>query len=407
MMRMLVIILCLIGAFFAWNFIDDRMKRNKLEHAVSLAQHDPKRAVEFLIAYRGDRISGQPKESIAENHEAVNRLFPQNADWQDWAYLEEFYIRLLNDRRLWAIFYEDMESEKAWLYGALSSYARSERIAKEERKRERSERIARETAEIRAAKKRARLREERQNRWVIVQLAGRPELRFDISNDKGRASLIRWYNSTFYPEPHETRSRAVRRTRSGRQVGVQVEKLPGFVPIAKFVGTAIMGGAIYDLAKESGALDSAKKAGKWAWKKAIISKPWAAQELDLQEKEEIHRDLFKRRLLHIPGTDQPLTWKQQNLLVNYEQKKNLRERTRRLREKEEEDAAWKEFMEAVPEEPEDVGGSEPVSRDREFYDLGWRDRDSPEWPPLKMIKGPQTRHPQGDDGPQTGHPEYE
>lgn len=405
-MRMLVIILCLIGAVIAWNFIDDLMTRNMLEPAVSLAQHDPQRAVEILR--ENQNLLPHVEEFVTRHHETANRLFPQNADWQDWAYLSEFSDRVSAEFKLNEIFWDlDSEGKRAIIAARNRNpekeYAREARAREEEARKER-------WREERRREKRAR--EERQNRWVIVQLAGRPELRFDISNDKGRASLIRWYNSTFHPEPHETRSRAIRRTRSGRRVGVQVEKLPGFVvPAAKFVGTAIMAGITYDLAEESGVLGpvkkagkSVKKAGKWVWKEAIISKPWAAAELDFQEKKEIHRDLFERGLLFVPGTDQPLTPEQQSRLVIYQQKKDLRERTRQRREKEAEDAAWEAFMEVVPE---DVDGSEPVLRDRDFYERGWRDRDFSEWPPRKMIKGPQTRHPQGDDGPQTGHPEYE
>ena len=393
-MRMLVIILCLIGAVIAWNFIDDLMTRNMLEHAVSLAQHDPQRAVEILR--ENQNLLPHVEEFVTRHHETANRLFPQNADWQDWAYLNEFSDRVFAEIKLNEIF-QDLDSEGERAIMAARRRNPEKEYAREARAREEEARKERWREERRREK---RLREERQNPWVIVQLAGRPELRFDTSNDKGRAALIRWYNSTFHPEPHETWSRAVRRTRSGRRVGVQVEKLPGVRRMAEFAGKAIMSGIIYDLAEESGAIDLAK----WAWKKAIILKPWAAQELDLQEKEEIHRDLYERGLLFVPGTDQPLTREQQIRLVIYQQKKNLRKRTRRLKEKEEEDAAWDDFMEAVPE---DVDGSEPVLRDRDFYERGWRDRDFSEWPPRKMIKGPQTRHPQGDDGPQTGHPEYE
>lgn len=81
-MKTIVIILCIIGVFFAgWKFIDDRMKQNKIEHmehALSLAQHNPKKAVEYLREHIGNQ--NMPEHIVAQlanPHERVNRLYPQ------------------------------------------------------------------------------------------------------------------------------------------------------------------------------------------------------------------------------------------------------------------------------------------------------------------------------------------
>lgn len=366
-----VIIICIIwiiGIFFVgWKFIDDRMKRNKLEHAMSLAQHNPKEAVEYLREHIGNQnMPSWQEEKIAESYETVNRLYPQNADWQDWAYLVECHAIIWHNGMGGMLSQLDPEARE--LLSAVSMRRNPEQqYAREKRWREE-----------RAREERAR--EERQNRWVIVQLAGRPEVRFDISNDKGRASLIRWYNNIFHPEPHETRT--VGRTRSGRRVGVKVEKLPGAAAPA---GKIIINDVVIPLAIE---------AGKWAVKKKIIRHPWADIEANYEEDKKIGIELLKNPLLHIRGTDKVLNQKQLKDLIAIEKRKREAEENRKFREAIEAEAEWEWLMEG--------SGS-----DKETHKRGLRDRDPSEWPPRKMIKGPQTRHPQGDDGPQTGHPEYE
>lgn len=367
-MKIIVIILCIIGIFFAgWKFIDDRMKQNKIEHmehALSLAQHNPKKAVEYLREHIGNQnMPAHIVARLANPHERVNRLYPQNADWQDWAYLMELDIRRAwFSRKIYWV--QDAGEQQVILEARLrdpekeyaGEAARAERIAREKRARER------------------RLREERQNRWVIVQLEGRPEVRFDISNDKGRASLIRWYNNTFHPEPHETRT--VGRTRSGRRVGVKVEKLPGIaVPVGRAIMWGVTGNVAYDLAKE---------VGNWALKKGILKNRWAHE----VENHERRMDIA-RKILHIPGTD--------NLT-----RKELRERVNLVLSGEiaKENFDTLKMIDVEDKRNRIMNRNEPPKR-------GLRDRDSPEWPQRKMIKGPQTRHPQGNDGPQTGHPEYE
>ena len=304
-----VIIICIIwiiGIFFVgWKFIDDRMKRNKLEHAMSLAQHNPKEAVEYLREHIGNQnMPSWQEEKIAESYETVNRLYPQNADWQDWAYLVEC------DAIIWhngmGGMLSQLDPEARELLSAVSmrrnpeqQYAREKR-AREERARE------------------ERAREERRNRWVIVQLAGRPEFRFDISNDKGRASLIRWYNNTFHPEFHDSRldnlSVTAARDGSGRLMTAKVEKAPAMaIAPARIVGKVIMRDAV-----ENVVYDLAKEGGSWTLKKGLIWHPWAHIENERADIRKRRVEMIKRiqavrrnpnaanlhePLLHIPGTD--------------------------------------------------------------------------------------------------------
>ena len=445
-MKKVLIGLCLIGVFVVSGIFHFReVQDNQINYGRKLASYDPQSGISYIRGHMMHMFATPSflEESWDSLYERVNRLDPQSAELRDWANRRAILIGVRGlSSKTQRMFWESLTPTNRRAYEAArrrypeKEYAERAKAKDEEARRARGEeaRRAHDAQQLTIRLSSPNLKVEKLSSDGGSAAKGQMrQVRYDLTKDRDRAALIKLYNMTFHPPDDESDMDQLSVTAVRTEEGVGIIKSQRYAGIVR--GAAVVAGVWYldnkswELSKEYGptALETSKRVGSWVLKKTILKHDWAVSEMDWkliasemgQPMGRIHlEDIYKPRLnqpiVYIPDTDRMNKRRKELETILTLQLYAGARWSQALKQKEANAAAMEKKLQKALEDlfqREQAGrgsGSDsdfPRADRPDINHIPTPVRD-PEFPPRRMIKGPETRHPSGDDGPQTGHPVY-